>query len=92
MEVKLKLFQKLKKNGNILFKVIDKGIGIPKKDELHIFENFFRAKNALNTQGTGIGLNITRKLLFIIGGDISFISKENKGSTFIINIKNGLKK
>ncbi len=88
----IKIVSEIKKNGNILFKVIDKGIGIPKKDELHIFENFFRAKNAINSQGTGIGLNITRKLLFIIGGDISFISKENKGSTFIINIKNGLKK
>jgi signal transduction histidine kinase len=88
----IEVITELKKDGSISFKVKDKGIGIPKKDELHIFENFFRAKNAENIQGTGIGLNITRRLVTIMGGDITFISTENKGSTFTIKFKNGFKK
>ncbi len=70
--------------GNIEIKVIDKGIGIPKQDQEHIFSRFFRAKNAENTQGTGLGLNITRDLIKLMGGTISFISDENKGSTFAL--------
>jgi signal transduction histidine kinase len=81
----------LKKDGNVLFKVKDIGIGIPKNDELHIFDNFFRAKNAENIQGTGIGLNITRRLVTIMGGNISFTSTENKGSTFLIKLKSNAK-
>jgi PAS domain S-box-containing protein len=88
----IEVITELKKDGSLSFKVKDNGIGIPKKDELHIFENFFRAKNAENIQGTGIGLNITRRLVTIMGGDITFISTENKGSTFTIKFKNGLKK
>jgi len=70
--------------GNIEIKVIDKGIGIPKQDQEHIFSRFFRAKNAENTQGTGLGLNITRDLIKLMGGTISFISDENKGTTFAL--------
>ncbi|MFD1163936.1 MULTISPECIES: PAS domain-containing sensor histidine kinase [Hwangdonia] len=70
------------------FKIKDQGIGIPEKDQKHIFERYFRAENVLNTQGTGIGLNIVKNHLENIGGTISFSSKENKGSTFIITFPN----
>lgn len=70
----------------IIFKIIDQGIGIPEKDQKHIFERYFRAENASLNQGTGIGLNIVKGHLENLGGKISFISKENKGTTFIVEI------
>lgn len=70
----------------IVFKIIDKGIGIPEKDQKFIFNRYFRAQNALNTQGTGIGLNIVKAHLKNLDGFISFTSKVNIGSTFTIKL------
>jgi K+-sensing histidine kinase KdpD len=67
-------------------KVIDKGMGIPKEEQKFIFNRYFRAENALLTQGTGIGLNIVKGHLENLGGAIDFISEENKGSTFNIQL------
>ena len=64
----------------------DNGIGIPKKDHAHIFQTFFRAKNAENIQGTGMGLSITQQFVKIMKGQISFVSQENKGTTFTIKL------
>ncbi|WP_223550343.1 PAS domain S-box protein [Aestuariivivens sp. NBU2969] len=66
----------------------DNGIGIPKKDQKHIFERYFRAHNVINTQGTGIGLNIVQNHLENLGGTIHFESEENIGTTFIITFPN----
>jgi PAS domain S-box-containing protein len=68
------------------FDIQDQGIGIPEKDQQHIFERYFRAENALLNQGTGIGLNIIKVHLDNLGGDIYFESQENKGSTFFIKL------
>ncbi|WP_166965220.1 sensor histidine kinase [Yeosuana marina] len=70
------------------FDIKDKGIGIPKKDQKNIFNRYFRAENALLTQGTGIGLNIVKTHLENLGGNIKFVSEENKGTTFTITIPN----
>ncbi len=70
----------------IILKVIDNGIGIPQEEQKHIFDRYFRAENALLTQGTGIGLNIAKQHLENLGASLEFSSKENKGSTFVINI------
>ena len=66
----------------------DKGIGIPDKDQKHIFERYFRAQNVINTQGTGIGLNIVKNHLENLGGTIYFESIEHKGTTFVITLPN----
>lgn len=71
-----------KRDNNIQFEVIDEGIGIPENNQKFIFNRYFRAENVLNTQGTGIGLNIVKSHLENLGGAISFTSKENVGSTF----------
>jgi PAS domain S-box-containing protein len=68
--------------------VKDQGIGIPEKDQKSIFERYFRAENVINTQGTGIGLNIARNHLENLGGTIKFESKENVGTTFTISFPN----
>lgn len=66
--------------------IIDEGIGIPKAEQKFIFERYFRAGNALLNQGTGIGLNIAKKHLENLGGDIVFKSEENKGSEFLLKV------
>lgn len=70
----------------IKFRIKDEGMGIPKKDQKHIFERYFRAENALNNQGTGIGLNIAKVHLENLNGYINFESKEGEGTTFYIEI------
>ena len=64
----------------------DHGIGIPDKDQSHLFTRFFRAGNATNLEGTGLGLNIVKKYLELLKGAISFKSKLNEGSTFTIEL------
>ena len=70
----------------IRFLVTDEGMGIPAKDQKHIFERYFRAENALLNQGTGIGLNIAKVHLENLGGTISFSSEENRGTQFIVEL------
>lgn len=70
----------------ITFSVKDYGIGIPKNDQDMVFEPFFRAKNVEHIQGTGLGLNITKRLIQIMGGTIVFKTQENKGTVFTIKI------
>ncbi len=62
--------------------VSDEGMGIPLEDQQHLFERFFRASNAFTVQGTGLGLNIVRKYLDLMGGTIHFTSEPGKGSVF----------
>ena len=76
------------KDGMIL-KIIDQGIGIPDNDQKHIFERYFRAANALLNQGTGIGLNIIKGHIDNLKGKVYFKSKENKGSTFTVELPIG---
>jgi PAS domain S-box-containing protein len=79
-------------NGKMLtISVKDSGMGIPEDAQKHIFSRYFRAENAINDQGTGIGLNIVKGHLKNLGGNISFVSQENKGSTFTMSIPIELK-
>lgn len=68
----------------VTFHVTDRGIGIPERDQKHIFERYFRAENVLLTQGTGIGLNIVKGHVENLGGRIYFTSIFKKGSTFSV--------
>ncbi len=78
------------KKDAVEIKIIDKGMGIPQKEQKYIFNRYFRAENALLDQGTGIGLNIVKSHLENLGGTIKFESVEGEGSTFTISfpIKN----
>jgi len=68
--------------------ITDHGMGIPIDDQAHLFERFFRAKNATNVQGTGLGLNIVKRYIDLMGGEISFKSNEGKGTIFKIVVQN----
>jgi PAS domain S-box-containing protein len=65
--------------------VRDKGIGIPVEDQPHLFERFFRAGNAANIQGTGLGLHIIRKYLDLLNGNIDIESESGEGSCFTLS-------
>ena len=80
------------KPGNLIISIKDQGIGIPENDKQYIFEKFYRAGNAETIQGTGLGLNITQRLITLMGGTVSFLSKENKGSIFYIKFEKNLTK
>jgi signal transduction histidine kinase len=68
----------------VRFEIEDNGVGIPKEDQKFIFQKFFRASNVLKykTQGTGLGLYISKAIIERSGGKIGFKSKEGVGSTF----------
>jgi PAS domain S-box-containing protein len=67
---------------HITFKIRDEGIGIPLSDQKHMFERFFRASNAGQVQGTGLGLNIVKRYTDLLGGTITFSSESEKGTIF----------
>lgn len=68
-------------------KVKDSGIGISEDDQAQLFSRFFRASNATNIQGTGLGLNIVRRYAKLMHAEITFESELNVGSTFTIQFK-----
>ena len=75
------------KNKQIIIKIIDQGIGIDKKDLLHIYDRFYQADNARtkdNNDGYGLGLSIAQNIINIHHGKIEVKSKPNHGTTFII--------
>jgi PAS domain S-box-containing protein len=71
---------------NMALSIEDNGIGISEEDLTHLSERFFRAKNATNIQGTGLGLHILNKYLELMNGHMEIKSELNKGSTFTIFI------
>jgi PAS domain S-box-containing protein len=74
---------------NFLFSVKDNGIGISEEDQKHLFTPFFRAANSKMIPGNGLGLNIIRESAHAHGGNISFTSKINEGSTFVLSLPIG---
>ena len=82
---KTKIIVRLKVvDGWLEFTVKDTGIGVPKEQQEHLFQKFFRATNARQQRpdGTGVGLFLAKKVIDAHGGEIIFSSVENKGSTF----------
>ncbi len=73
-------------NNTLTLGVKDQGIGIPESEQQHIFERFFRAGNASNIQGTGLGLNIVKKYAELMNGTASFVSIPEKGTEFIVKL------
>jgi PAS domain S-box-containing protein len=68
----------------IQFKIEDTGIGIPRDEQPRVFTKFFRGVNAIRmeTEGSGLGLFVTKNIIEAHGGRIWFKSEEGKGSTF----------
>ncbi|MBP6687497.1 MAG: PAS domain S-box protein [Lacibacter sp.] len=73
--------------GEIEMSVKDSGIGISKEDQEHLFERFFRAANAINIQGTGLGLHIVSKYAELMNGHILCKSEMDSGTEFTITFQ-----
>lgn len=73
---------------HIHFKIIDTGIGIPEDKQETIFDSFSQGSIEINRKygGTGLGLNIVKKLIDILGGQIKLESKIGQGSTFSFDL------
>jgi len=78
--------RKFKKH--LVIYIRDKGIGIPKKEKDKIFNRFFRASNAVKQgiNGNGLGLFIAQRFAELLGGNLYFQSRQNKGSTFFLKL------
>jgi len=72
--------------GIVRISIADKGIGIPTEDQEHLFSSFFRGKNAVNIQGTGLGLHIVKRYIDLLGGDVHLQSELNKGTIISFSI------
>lgn len=66
--------------------VKDQGIGISEEDQQHLFSSFFRGKNAVNIQGTGLGLHIVNRYINLLHGSIRMESALHAGTTFFIEL------
>lgn len=71
-------------SGEMIIKISDKGVGISEQDIDKIFEPFYRAFNARDRQGHGIGLSLTKKIVELHSGSIDVSSSLNAGTTFTI--------
>ncbi len=77
--------------GRLYITVHDEGIGIPAVDQQHLFERFFRGGNATTIQGTGLGLNLVKRYLDLMGGSVRFVSTEGD-TTFSVELPQHLSK
>ena len=72
----------------LIWRVADNGVGIPREDQEHIFDRFYRVDKARSreTGGTGLGLSIVRQLVSMHGGEIAVESEPGKGSCFTVTL------
>jgi len=73
-------------NNELNISIQDHGIGIPEEEQQHLFTRFFRAHNAENISGTGLGLNIVKRYVELMNGRIHFESVLGVGTTFHVHI------
>ncbi|MEH2160204.1 MAG: ATP-binding protein [Nostoc sp.] len=79
-------FNLICQNQETIFKIQDRGIGIPDDDRDHLFKPFHRAKNVGNIPGTGLGLSIVKRCIDLHGGEIKVDSQVNMGTIFTVII------
>lgn len=75
-------------DSRVNLEVVDHGIGIPPKEQMKIFEKFYRVGDPLvhNTKGSGLGLSLVRHIVEAHGGGVGVESVPGKGSKFIITL------
>ncbi len=86
-----KIFISLKKQGEIAELTIkDTGVGIAPDTGKNIFEKFYQGDTSHRSEGNGLGLALVKKVIDILGGEISVESELNIGSTFTVKLKGAL--
>lgn len=73
-------------NDYLILSVKDEGLGISEEDQQHLFSSFFRGKNALNIEGTGLGLHIVKRYVDLLKGSIQLESKLNSGTEVLVRL------
>ncbi len=73
-------------DGTFTLTVRDHGNGIPEEEHEKLFTRFFRGNNAMNIQGTGLGLNIVQSYVELMGGTVGLESRENEGTAFTVEV------
>ncbi|MEO8392838.1 MAG: PAS domain-containing sensor histidine kinase, partial [Chloroflexota bacterium] len=76
----------LRRTEAIEIHVSDQGIGIPEKDQVRLFEPFYRASNVGEMKGTGLGLSIARQAIEAHGGTLEIAKSDASGTEFIIKL------
>jgi signal transduction histidine kinase len=73
-------------NDSAQIAISDKGIGISDEDKERLFTSFYRGANAVNIQGTGLGLHIVKRYLDLLGGEVHLQSELGAGTTIAFTI------
>lgn len=75
-----------RESGALVIRIADQGIGIPARDQAHLFDAFHRASNVGAVPGTGLGMHIVRRAVTLHGGSIAVQSVEGQGTTVVVQI------
>ncbi|HEU4388417.1 MAG TPA: HAMP domain-containing sensor histidine kinase, partial [Blastocatellia bacterium] len=86
-DVKFLLVKLYRSNGVVKLEVVDRGIGIPRREQAKIFEKFYRTCDPLvhNTKGSGLGLSLVQHITHAHGGQVEVESTPGKGSKFTLS-------
>jgi signal transduction histidine kinase len=73
-------------DGVAILEVADTGVGLSESDQAHLFERFFRSRDAHKVPGIGLGLSIVKAIVTAHGGEIAVTSRLGEGTTFLIEL------
>jgi signal transduction histidine kinase len=80
------VFEVERQKTDAVFRIIDRGIGIPESDLKQLFESFHRASNVGQIPGTGLGMVLVKRCVELHGGTIEVDSKEGQGTTIVVTL------
>ena len=72
--------------GMALLEITDTGMGIPARDLPHIFDRFYQSEKGAGGTGSGIGLNLVKQYVEMMGGEVTVESKEGEGTLFVVRV------